>query len=313
MKTSEICERYFREFGHDMLREKFPDLVQFTASGLFGSGSECLGYDDDISSDHDLEPGFCIFIPGEDVLSSRDEFRLERAYSALPKEFMGLKRGLFSPVGGPRRGVIRYDDFFKSRCGSEDGILTIEQWLHTPEYYLLECTNGAVYEDNYGQVTEIRERLAYMPEDIRLKKLAGNLLIMAQAGQYNYTRCVKHGETAAAQLAVFAFTQSALNVIFLINKRYTPFYKWIFRAMRDLPRLSDVANDLETLMTTENDGEIAEDKYYTIEDIAAKIIEELLKDDLSAANCGDLEKHAYSVNDKITDGEIRNLHILTAV
>ena len=313
MKTSEICEAYFREYGQTMLREKFPDLLPMTASGLCGSGSECLGYDDKVSADHDLEPGFCLFIPGEDIISSRDEFRLERAYAALPREYMGLKRGMLSPVGGQRRGIMRYEEFFRSRCGSADGILTVEQWLRTPEYYLLECTNGSIYEDNYGQVTAIRQRLSRMPEPIRLKKLAGNLLLMSQAGQYNYTRCIRHGETAAAQLAVFRFADSALSTVFLINNKYKPFYKWVFRALRELPRLSCIAGDLETLLTTENDGEIAEDKYYIIEDIAAKIIEELLADELSSANCGDLEKHAYSVNDMISDSDIRNLHILAAV
>ena len=34
---------------------------------------------------------------------------------------------------------------------------------------------------------------------------------------------------------------------------------------------------------------------------------------LTEAICGDLEKHAYSVNDGIEDAEIRNLHILAAI
>ena len=34
---------------------------------------------------------------------------------------------------------------------------------------------------------------------------------------------------------------------------------------------------------------------------------------LTQANCGDLEKHAYSVNDGIADGDLRNAHILAGV
>jgi hypothetical protein len=34
---------------------------------------------------------------------------------------------------------------------------------------------------------------------------------------------------------------------------------------------------------------------------------------LTKAVCGDLEKHAYSVNDGIRNAEIRNLHILSGI
>ena len=313
MKTLEICERYYYEFGKPLLENEFADIIDMLAVGLFGSGSECLGYDDDISADHDLEPGFCIFIPPEEIIDSRLEFRLERSYSKLPKEFMGLTRSSLQPVGGARRGIIRYEDFFRNRCGKPDGILTVSDWLSVPEHYLLECVNGKLFFDNYGKVTEIRERLSYLPEDIRLKKIAGNLLIMAQSGQYNFSRCIRHNETAAAQLAVFEFINSALSVLFLLNKRYRPYYKWAFKALRELPYLSELSDKFETLMTTENDGDIAEDKYYIIEEIASNVIDKLISEELTLANCGDLEKHAYSVNDRIQDGSIRNLNILAAV
>ncbi len=50
-----------------------------------------------------------------------------------------------------------------------------------------------------------------------------------------------------------------------------------------------------------------------IEGIAADLIDCLIDEELTKANCGDLEKHAYSVNDGIADGQVRNLHILAAV
>ena len=50
-----------------------------------------------------------------------------------------------------------------------------------------------------------------------------------------------------------------------------------------------------------------------MEGIASQVIEELQEQGLSEAVCGDLEKHAYSVNDGITDGDIRNLNIMACV
>ena len=63
MKGIELARSYFNEYGKAMLEEDFPEQHHLIAVGLVGSGSECLGYDDDISTDHDFEPGFCIFLP----------------------------------------------------------------------------------------------------------------------------------------------------------------------------------------------------------------------------------------------------------
>jgi len=114
-------------------------------------------------------------------------------------------------------------------------------------------------------------------------------------------------------MAVFEFVKSAMQVIFLLNKAYQPYYKWGFRALRALPKLSLDAEIMEFLITSSNDGEMAEEKYYSIEGIAADVIDELAEQELTGAICGDLEKHAYSVNDRISDGDIRNMHILAAI
>ncbi|MBQ3823571.1 MAG: hypothetical protein II808_00035, partial [Clostridia bacterium] len=90
MKGLDVCREYFNAYGLPMLRRDFPDLLAVSAAGLAGSGSECFGYDDEISRDHDFEPGLCLFLPGEDVVDRKAAFALERAYAKLPKEFMGL-------------------------------------------------------------------------------------------------------------------------------------------------------------------------------------------------------------------------------
>ena len=296
-----------------MLRERFPELLPLVAAGLCGSGSECWGFDDAISEDHDFEPGFCLFLPGEAVVDRKAAFELERAYAKLPKEFMGYRRQAVSPVGGARHGVIRTADFMMDKVGTPDGQLDLMKWLYVPEYMLAEAVNGEIFMDGYGEVTAVRERLRRRPEDVRLKKLAGQLLLMAQSGQYNYRRCLSHGETGAAQLAVAEFVNSAMSAVFLLNNEFQPYYKWSFRAMRALPKLSITAELLEYLLTTDNEPETAKEKYSVIEGIASDVIEELQEQELTKAVCGDLEKHAYSVNDKVADAQIRNMHVLAAV
>ena len=313
MKGLELSRAYFEAYGRPMLEAEFPALLPCLAVGLCGSGSECFGFDDEVSQDHDFEPGFIIFLPDEEKLSRRDAFLLERAYAKLPKEFEGFRRASISPVGGARHGVVRTSDFFRDKVGSADGVLTLSQWMTQPEELLSEAVNGEIFFDNLGEVNSIRSALSAYPRDIMLKKLAGRLLLAAQAGQYNYRRALSHGETAAAQLAAIRFSENAMAAIFLLNGRYMPYYKWSFRALRALTKLSLEAELFEFLITTGNDGDAAEEKADVIESICADIIEELISQGLTKATCGDLEKHAYSVNDSITDPQIRNLHILAAV
>ena len=296
-----------------MLEEQFPELVPYLAAGLIGSGSECYGYDDEVSRDHDFEPGFCIFLPGEEVVDRKAAFALERAYAGLPREFMGLRRALVSPVGGARHGVIRTADFLMDKTGTNDGVLSLYEWLTLPDYSLSEVVNGEIFEDRYGGITAVRDRLRHRPQDVRLKKLAGHLLLMAQAGQYNYQRCLRHGETGAAQLAVTEFVKNAMAAAFLLNDAYQPYYKWSFRALRELDKLPFMAELLEYLLTTDNEKYTKDEKIDVMEGIAADVIGELQAQGLTQAVCGDLEKHAYSVNDRIADAQIRNMHILAAV
>ncbi len=324
MKGLELSRAYYEAYGKDMLKEKFPEVFEKIATGVAGSGSECLGYDDAVSADHDFDPGFCIFLPGEEAIDRRTAFLLERAYHDLPSEFEGYKRPMLSPVGGNRRGVIRLSDFLTEHTGSADGILTLETWLTIPEQYLLEVTGGEVFSDPSGIFTSAREYLSAMPEDVVKKRLAGQLLLMGQAGQYNYDRCLRHGERAAAQLAMNEFVQAAVHTAYLLNRTYMPYYKWCFRGLRTLVWNGEAAgidgglsDRLEMLITTPNDEAYRAVKSETVEEIARET-GEMLKE------CGfadlplkdgrtDLERAAYAVNDSIADGEIRNLHILCTV
>ena len=310
MKGLELSERFYEEFGAPMLQEQFPVLASLIAVGLAGSGSECFGYDDELSQDHDFEPGFCLFLPDETVIDRKAAFALERAYAKLPKDFMNYRRSPLSPVGGNRHGVIRMSEFFTAKTGHPTGELSVWDWFSLSEQSLAEVTNGKLFRDDLGQMTAIRERLSYLPEDVRRKKLAGHLLLMGQAGQYNYRRCVLRGETAAAQLAAIEFAKSALHAVFLLNRHYLPYYKWQFRALHTLPLLASLHEPLEILITMGNDREYASQKEALIEQICTDIVSELQAEGLSERTESAMEAHAYAVNDRIADGAIRNLHIL---
>ncbi len=312
MKGIELSEKFYTLYGAPMIREQFSHLEHLIAVGIAGSGSECMGFDDEVSKDHDFEPGFCLFLPDEETVDLRAQFALERAYSRLPSEFMGYKRNPISPVGGKRHGVIRMSEFFDAKTGRPDGTLSNSDWFFVPEQSLIEATNGKIFRDDLGIFSKVREALTYMPEDVRLKKLAGNLIIMGQAGQYNYSRCIARGENAAAQLAAVEFVKSAMHTVFLLNRQYLPYYKWSFKALSALPRLSELYSPLEYLISSGNEAVEKIKKSAVIEEICTKIFTELCHDSLTSYLGNEAEGHAYSVNDKIKNSEIRNLHIMYA-
>ena len=310
MKGLELSEKFYNEYGARMIHEDFSQFEKYIAVGLVGSGSECFGFDDDLSADHDFEPGFCLFIPGEELVDNKTAFALERAYSKLPKEFLGYKRNILSPVGGNRHGVIRINDFLKEKTGTSDGVLSLMDWFFVPEQSLAELTNGKVFFDGLGVFTEIRERFKYLPEDIRLKKIAGNLLLMGQSGQYNYNRCIERNDSAAAQLSVIEFVKSTINVIFLLNKTYAPYYKWSFKVLKEQKILCEISDSLEYLISSGNGKTEAKAKSEIIEQICELVACELINNRISEYDGNESEKHAYSVNNNISDSSVRNLHIL---
>ena len=305
MNGLELSRAFYETHGRPMLESAFPELLPLLAVGLFGSGSECLGYDDAVSEDHDFEPGFCILLPEEELVDRRQAFLLERAYARLPRDFMGHTRPVLQPVGGARRGVMRTADFFTKTVGAPNGVLDLRAWLAIPEQALLEATNGELWHDPFGEVTRIRADLSRMPGDVRRKRLAGQLLLAGQAGQYNVPRCLAHGEPEAARLACAEFVKRAVSACFLLERRYQPYYKWTFRALRELPALSELAAPLGALLTQPDTQ--------TIESVCAALADALRAQCLSERPDAELERHAYAVNDTIADAGLRNLHILAGV
>ena len=172
MKGLELSRKYYETCGKPMLKEQFPDLFDVIAVGLFGSGSECYGYDDDLSQDHDFEPGFCIFLPCEDIVSEERAFALSKAYNKLPKEFEGYQRSLFLPAEGSRHGVFRLSEYLDEKIGVSSAGLSLSDWFTIPEYLFSELTNGEIFHDPSRLLIDAREKLSELPTDVWKKKMA---------------------------------------------------------------------------------------------------------------------------------------------
>ena len=135
--------------------------------------------------------------------------------------------------------------FYRSLIGRADAPESAEDWVAVPEPSLAAATNGAVFYDGAGAFGGVRERLlAYYPEDARRFRLAQCAALAGQTGQYNYARCLVRGETAAAQIIRGRFLENTAALVFLLNRRYRPFYKWSWRALRTLPLLGAETDEL---------------------------------------------------------------------
>ncbi len=309
MKGIEEAKKFYLEAGAPMIAHEFAEYEGRIAVGLVGHGSECFGYDDDISRDHDFETGFCMWLTDED--EAKIGFALTRAYDRIKREHGASKSAHLSVAGSTSQGVIRIADFYRPYTGSGGAPVTLREWLFTDSEYFAEATNGEVFRDDLGQFSAVRNAILNdMPEDVRLKKIAACAIRMAQTGQYNFRRCLAHGEEGAAGIALAEFVKNAIQMAFLINKRHCPYYKWMFRAMSELNKLSELAAPLEFLLTSDNDAAGIKVKSEIIEDVALAVANEIRAQGLADCEGNYLEPYAYAVQKRIRSAELRNMHIL---
>lgn len=306
MKGLEISRLFWEEYGRPLFEERFPEELNKIAAGLTGSGSECRGFDDEISRDHDFEQGFCIFLPGEEVIGRRTEFLMERAYSSLPSEFMGLKRSALNPAGGNRHGIFRTADYFKSKTGVPGIPENDAVWLSLPDYALEEAGSGEVFFDGCGEFSRILGYWRNPPEDVVLKKLTGFLISMSQTGEYNYPRCLQRKDKNAAAMTAHEFLKAAMGAFFWLNSKPVPYYKWCFRALSGLPGCERVYGPFEKILSGEDvPGQIG---------LLCTLLPVLLKErGIVTGEPADLQTTAFMLNSRIKNADIRNMSLLAGV
>lgn len=278
-----LARAFWTQMGKPMIAAKYPQYAGRIAAGLVGHGSECYGFDDTYSQDHDFGPRFCLWLTDEDYAAIGEQ--LEADYEALPRKFSVDAQGHVtfeaharsdasgafpsagagSPVtpraqGANRRdGVFRIGDFFESITGyrTAPAQTAPHEWLMLQESTLAAATNGEVFADPTGLFSKTRQGFKNMPDDVRLALISKRLGMIAQAGQYNLPRSLKRGDGAAAWLSIHEFVQATASLVFLVNVPmvvgYMPYYKWQFAALRKLSGsmfalLPNVGEQLETVM-----------------------------------------------------------------
>ncbi|MFU0564800.1 DUF4037 domain-containing protein [Gardnerella pickettii] len=259
----QLAKEYWQTYGKPLLElEEFRDYKNRIAAGLVGHGSECYGFDDEISRDHDFGPGFCLWLTDEDYAKIGDD--LQASYNDLPQEYAGFGSREETPrakscESSKRVGVFSISEFFENITGFATAPSQDEPhlWISLSEPTLAAATNGQIFADPLGEFSKTRQSFKLMPDDVRISLISRRLGMMAQAGQYNVPRMLARKDGAAAWLSINEFVRATASIVFLLNNPisagYLPYYKWQFAALRKLSarmasRLSGVANQLESLM-----------------------------------------------------------------
>ena len=279
-----LARDYYETFGRPMLEEKFPEYAGRIAVGLAGRGSDCFGYDDAASRDHDWGPEFCMWVTDETYGEIGKE--LEEAYARLPEEFRGYQRAP-RVSGAKRRGVMRIAEFYQSLTGAPE--YEKIDWRSVPDASLAAAVNGEIFRDDEGIFTAFREKLkAGYPEEIRYLKLAESAARYAQTAQYNAPRMRGRGDRLTSEMMVWDGIKEAMKLQHYIEGKYPPHDKWLHRSLRETKEGREVAALAETIARSASEEGVCAG----IEELGAYFAMEMYGRDLISDTDSYLDAHS---------------------
>jgi hypothetical protein len=244
MQGIELSRRFYVDVVRPWLSEVAPDLRY--AAALMGYGSELLGFDDEMSRDHNWGPRVYLVV-------DRDHFakyarRLVEEFSRIaPTDYLGEPIGWRSrphpAANGPEAaGALEHglefhtleellDTHFAMRSVET---ITASQWLGFAEQKLLAFTAGAIFHDGDGRLSRARDRLAYYPDDVWLYKIACQWRRIAEEQAF-VGRAGQAGDDLGSRVIAARLVRDVMGMGFLLERRYAPYSKWFGSSFARLP------------------------------------------------------------------------------
>lgn len=142
-----LARAYWERAGLPAFEARLPEALERAAVGLAGEGSECFGFDDDLSRDHDWGPGFCIWLTEPD--HARLGAAVQELYHSLPPAFEGWPPRRQTPAAQAGWAVCASPAGTPVTRAVPTGPETLEQWRRAPEAFLAAAVNGAVFQDRW--------------------------------------------------------------------------------------------------------------------------------------------------------------------
>lgn len=263
IKGKELCRRFFNACARPVLWEYFPGLA-YTA-GLLGYGSDVLGYDDAVSTDHMWGPRFYLFLKEEDMPQKENVLRV--LGEQLPCTFCGYSVNFSAPdpndngvqhpefiAEGPVRPLVwvqTFADFLQSYAGiAEPDAMTPVDWLAVSEHRLLALTAGELFEDGL-QVQKTLDKLRFYPREVLLYLVASNWSLIAEEQAF-VRRCAEVGDEIGSALVCGRMAERLMRLAFLYCGQYAPYSKWFGTAFARLPVGEELKTALHNAVTSGN-------------------------------------------------------------
>ncbi|MFX3633172.1 MAG: DUF4037 domain-containing protein [Candidatus Pristimantibacillus sp.] len=220
----ELCRRFHSEVVEPVLADKFPYLHY--SSALIGPGSEVLGYDTEMSTDHDWGPRVYLFLNEEDFGYSEEIEAVLR--ERAPEQFYGF------PIDASMSVITTVSRFIQTYLGVniEEPMESVD-WLTFPSQALLEITRGAVYRDDTGQLSVLRTQFNYYPHDIWLYLMASSWQRIGQE-EHLMLRSGFTGDELGSAIIASRLVRDIINLCFLLERQYAPYPKWFGTAFNRL-------------------------------------------------------------------------------
>ena len=224
---SELSGGFYREVVRPLLGD-----VRHGAA-LLGWGSGVLGYDTARSTDHGWGPRLLVFV-GPDV----DGVGLDAAIEAgLPEKYAGrpVRYGWDAVPVRHWVAVVTVPGWLRDHLGvdASTGMSTVD-WLVTPQQRLLGVVAGAVYADDGGALSDLRERLAWYPDQVWRWLLACQWHRLAQEEAF-VARTAEGGDDLGSAVTAGRQVRELMRLALLLGRRYAPYQKWLGTAFARLP------------------------------------------------------------------------------
>lgn len=241
-----LCEDFYTEAVEPILRQSFGQVPY--AAGLIGSGSEVLGYDTHMSSDHHWGPRVMLFLREPDVTTFASEIN-QKLSEKLPRRFRGYPTSFSSPDlhdkgvqlldysnEGPvnhRVSIASFRDFIKEYLAFDiNNELSAIDWLTFSDQKLLTITAGRIFHDQI-EVEKTRTIFNYYPHEVWLYLLAAQWSRIEQE-EHLMGRAGIVGDEIGSAIIASRLVRDMMRLCFLMEKRYAPYPKWFGTAFHQL-------------------------------------------------------------------------------
>ena len=264
----ELCGLFHTEIIKPLLDLNFPSL-RYSAA-LIGAGSEVLGFDTEMSSDHGWGPRIDLFLTESDH-SDHAKAIEELLRRNLPDQFRGypVRWTLAGETGDPCVQLLTVRSFFLRYINFDiRNEIETADWLTFPEQKLSTVTSGMIYSDGIG-LQASRERFRYYPHEIWLYLLAAGWQRIGQE-EHLMGRAGIVGDEIGSALIGARLVRDLMRLCFLMERQYAPYAKWFGTAFAQLASVKELAPLLRQVLMAPTWSERQEHLAPAYEIVAAK-------------------------------------------